>query len=298
MPSLSLSVAAFRRVVNRAQREVLMRSPAMRNRHLERREQQRRDHQRALPPLDAKGLQTLEALERDWMKETSLDALAPGQGVLEDLESLRAVTQRRRPFGRNPTFASPEEIYRHARAWTWGLSPGLLDLVENYLGVPAWYWGADVRCERADGRYFGVRQWHRDVEDLQMLKLLVYLSDVGADAGPFEHLSRTHSREATTGLRYVSGFVADDALARVVPREKWLRRLGSRGTATFVDTCQLFHRASPPAATDRYSITFIWTSRHPLKTYPVPPMKTAHREAIFERLDARQRECLPPGLGN
>ena len=98
-------------------------------------------------------------------------------------------------------------------------------------GGPVRYLGVYVRREFADGRCLGERKWHIDIEDRHTLKVIVYLSDVDDGSGPFEHLDRSATRRAESALRYSSGLVDDDRLARVVERDEWQRVTGPRFTA-------------------------------------------------------------------
>lgn len=166
-------------------------------------------------------------------------------------------------------------------------------MVENYLGLPARYLGADLRCERATGEAIGVRQWHRDIEDYRMLKLLVWLNDVDDQGGPFEFIDRTRTAELTRSLRYVSGYVNDEAVDRLVPSSEWRRAIGPMWTCVVADPRNVFHRAMPPTRDDRYSLTFSFTSRSPRRTLPVLAVTRRERELATQGLDHRQLACLP-----
>jgi hypothetical protein len=59
------------------------------------------------------------------------------------------------------------------------------------------------------------------------------------------------------------------------------------------DTCKVFHRAQPPRGSERYSVTFSWTSNVAVKSYPSTLMTDATHALVTTRLNARQRSCLP-----
>jgi hypothetical protein len=180
--------------------------------------------------------------------------------------------------------------------WQWGLQDRVLDLVENFIGLPVRYYGAHVRREVADGECADTRQWHRDIEDHRVLKMLVWINDVGLDGGPFEFLPRKWTDSAIRELGYVSGFVGDDDLARVVPRTEWRAADGPRWTAVLGDTAGILHRARPPTKQDRYSVTFSWTSRRPITTIPAEPFTPDQAARIRRYLTPRQLACLPRAL--
>ena len=60
------------------------------------------------------------------------------------------------------------------------------------------------------------------------------------------------------------------------------------------DPARILHRASPAEDQDRYSVTFTWTSRHPIKTMPPAEPLTADEDArIRAGLSPAQLACLP-----
>ncbi|MGY1831498.1 hypothetical protein ACI8AA_13885 [Geodermatophilus sp. SYSU D01180] len=226
---------------------------------------------------------------------TSLDRLAllgtdRLKAGLQDLTARLAARPRTGPDNSRPPL---DEVLAANGVWQWGLSPELLDLVECHLGLPARYYGADLRREDATARAIGVRQWHRDQEDHRMFKILVWLNDVDLDGGPFEYVSRRHTDRLARELGYVTGFVTDDSLRERVPESEWRQATGPTWTAVVADTRAVFHRAMPPRARDRYSVTFSYTSRTPMTTLPVPPVTQRQRELATRGLDDRQRACLP-----
>ncbi|MGY1727473.1 hypothetical protein ACI79J_10930 [Geodermatophilus sp. SYSU D01062] len=226
---------------------------------------------------------------------TSLDRLAfPGTARLkEGLEVLTARLAGRPSSGPDSSRPPLDEVLAESGVWQWGLQHELLDLVECHLGLPARYYGADLRREDATARTIGVRQWHRDQEDHRMFKILVWLNDVDLGGGPFEYVSRRHTARLVRDLRYVTGFVDDDAMRGQVPESEWRQATGPTWTAVVADTRAVFHRAMPPRQRDRYSVTFSYTSRTPMTTLPVPPVTARQRELATDGLDDRRRACLP-----
>ena len=60
----------------------------------------------------------------------------------------------------------------------------------------------------------------------------------------------------------------------------------------FADPRNIFHRAMPPVRRDRYSLTFFFTSRSPLRSLPSAPVTVRERELATRGLNARQLACL------
>ncbi|MGY1694477.1 MULTISPECIES: hypothetical protein [unclassified Geodermatophilus] len=283
------------RAGNRVKREVLGRVAPARElsaRRYRRRLQRHRPH---VPVLADGRADVLTALREEGVCVTTLDRLGlPGTAQLRaGLESLTADTARHAVPGADTSRPPLDDVLATPGVWQWGLERELLDLAEAHLGLPVRYYGADVRCEHATARPVGVRQWHRDVEDHRMFKILVWLNDVDLDGGPFEYVSRRHTERLTRELRYVTGFVSDDGMRRHVPEEEWRQATGPTWTAVVADTRSVFHRAMPPVRRDRCSVTFTYTSRTPMTTLPVPRVTERQRELASRGLDERQLACLP-----
>lgn len=178
----------------------------------------------------------------------------------------------------------------------WGLAQQNLDIAERHIGLPVRYLGLEVRVERAvpaDSRYL-VRDWHLDVEDRRMVKIIVYLSDVDDSTGPFEYLPSAASESArrTLGVRPGLTFLPDAEVTSAVPSSAWRRITGPAGTAVYADTAHLMHRIKAPTGGDRYSATFVYTSdrpRHALSRF-MPPRHVV--QSVLARLTPRQLRAL------
>lgn len=216
--------------------------------------------------------------------------------LMAALDRLAEGLHGRHPGGVSTLRPPPAEMVRDQVLWHWGLQERILAVVENYLGVPARYYGPDVRREVADHTASGVRQWHRDIEDRRMVKILVWLNDVDERGGPFAYFPVNYSAQATRDLRYVSGFIRDERLHAVVPREAVQTVPGPKWTTLVADNTRLVHRATPPEIRDRYSVTFTYSSRHPVKTMDSVKWDRGQMARIRSELTPRQRACLPPHL--
>lgn len=175
-----------------------------------------------------------------------------------------------------------------------GLAPAMLDLAEAWLGGACLYLGASLKRETVGSVAAGTRRWHLDIEDARMLRVLVYLTPVPAGGGPLEYLTPADTRTACAGLHYRSGYVADAALARLVPESAWLTVEGEAGDAVVFDGTSVFHRAQAPVVADRLSITYAYTSRKPYELRLSARLAAAARRDLVTVLDARAAACLPP----
>jgi hypothetical protein len=172
----------------------------------------------------------------------------------------------------------------------WALDERLLDIAENYIKLPIYYLGVEVRQEFSNGKENGVRQWHIDTEDHRMMKIIIYLNDVDLGGGPFEYISKDLTQQATKSLKYHSGLVPDATMSQAVSPSDWVAAVGEEGTAVFVDPCNIFHRAKPPAQRDRFSITYHYTSQYPLEFRN--PNIFSDQPFVRDRLTERQLKCL------
>jgi hypothetical protein len=107
--------------------------------------------------------------------------------------------------------------------------------------------------------------WHRDREDFLIMKVFVYLADVGEDAGPFTYAPGTHPKGHVTAepAYALEGGVkrtTDAQMAAVVPPEQWIQAMGPRGTIVFTDT-RGYHKGGLARGSDRLMYTCMFTSR-------------------------------------
>lgn len=106
--------------------------------------------------------------------------------------------------------------------------------------------------------------WHRDREDLQILKLFVHLSDIDDGAGPFTYAPGTHLLGPIKGMpeSFLEGGVErsrDDQMAQIVPRDRWIVGRGARGTIIFADT-HGYHKGGLARERERLFYTCMFTS--------------------------------------
>ncbi|MDO8297960.1 MAG: phytanoyl-CoA dioxygenase family protein [Caulobacter sp.] len=93
----------------------------------------------------------------------------------------------------------------------------------------------------APGPLTASQLWHRDVNDQVILKLFVYLEDVGPENGPFVFIpAGLSSRVPRRGSHYRS----DEAVAACVGQSEWREVQGPAGTAFLIDTGNCMHYGS------------------------------------------------------
>ena len=244
-------------------------------------------HADKLPPLAPDRSDIAAELRRACVARRGSTTMFPGV-VLEAADRLVA-DLRRSTSPERTVRVSPGDLAVDPTLFLWGLTEQNLDLAENHIGLPVHYLGVEVKRERADGRAEDVRQWHMDIEDRRMLKMIVYLSDVDDGCGPFEYIDPTRSAQAARMLRYSSGFVSDAVMDRVVPHVNWLRAFGPRLSTIFVDSSRVFHRVLAPTATDRYSMTFSYSSSTSYQVFPEFMLSAKAVRRLSHQLTPRQQ---------
>lgn len=286
-------IAEFERIANRAKRELMARVPPVGWAIDMRYERRLRHHAAQLAPLSATHAELVSRLRREGAIVTTLDELGLS-GIDALKESLGTLAARLAAHTGSDSLGRDDLV--ETGAWQWGVRTDVLALVENYLGLPAQYCEPEVRREQANGLESTVRQWHIDPEDHRMFKVIIWLDDVSPVGGAFEWLPHSCTEAAERELGYVSGFVSENEMERVMPRQLWRSAPGPRWTVVLGDTRSIFHRAGVPQDKDRYSITYSWTSRWPIKPFPIDPFTAAQAEAIRQGLSARQRSALPKAI--
>ena len=181
--------------------------------------------------------------------------------------------------------------FLHTEILFWGLGERLLDIVENYIGLPLLFHGVDLRRDAGDAPLTDARHWHRDIDDERMVKVIVYLNNVGQTGGPYEYIPQSFTEHLTKALNYKSGFVSDEAISAIIPPHNWQTCAAKAGSIIITDPCNVFHRAKP-AKRNRYSITFGYTSRIPKVFLSEFQLSPSEWNRISPKLSKRQIVCL------
>lgn len=283
----------FRAAVDRiAWRRRVFALPGMRR--LRRRSVDRRIGRFTVPSMQGRAREIVDGL-----LQSGIVAVSPG-----DFESLLGDSQKQ---------ALASLVERIQSGWRWngpslhldreavaksfpavfsiGLSEGLLDLADSYLGQKCSYLTCALTLEAANGLQGGTRNWHTDVEDDKMLRVLVYLDDVGQGGGGFEHFSAADTQTIVQGLKYRSGYISDDSINHLGVFEREVET-GPAGTAVIFDGIRVIHRAGVPVTSDRLSLTLTYTSCYPLWRKRTTYLEGPTRRTIEAGLTVRQRAAL------
>ena len=147
----------------------------------------------------------------------------------------------------------------------------LLEIVASYLGlwpclhsVAGWLnYPTDTPAETS-------QLWHRDPEDLKIIKVFIYLQDVGEEQGPFTYVPKTQpfGSLAPRALTVQSKRVDDARMQKYFAPERWRVCTGPAGTMILADTVG-FHRGGKPSKGTRLLVTFTYTSEIPFVEQPL-----------------------------
>lgn len=256
------------------------------------------DHRARLPVLDGIDRAAAEALARDGIFATTLDALGLA-GSARLLATARALVRdhaedarRRAASGIDFVLLPPTLIDANPALFRWGLCDRLLDIAEAHVGVPVGYDGATIIYTVADGREAATRIWHRDREDRRMLKVAIYLNDVDADGGPFELITRAPAATAAT----LPWTIPDRDLGTVFEGDvgQAIRTCtGAAGTVVFADTARFYHRGRPAIARDRAALFFSYFAARPLNPWFCDRSGLSRRQIdrLTRGASERQRGC-------
>jgi hypothetical protein len=143
------------------------------------------------------------------------------------------------------------------------LDKKLLEIVSCYLGM----WprlhaiGAWLNFP-TQGEAVEAQLWHRDPEDMKLVKAFIYLVDVGEDCGPFAYIPQTHPFSvgaALTPKHKDKKRITDREMSETFPPETWRVCTGPAHTMILADTVG-YHRGGKPVSGNRILITFTYTS--------------------------------------
>ena len=259
-------------------------------------------HKPRLPKLSETDAEIVAGLEQDGVYMTSLEALAlpdTDQMLSSALKLMEAYAGRsaKGEFRSQYTIqASAAEVMRHPQIFWWGLNQRLLRIVEAYLGLPVGYDGMNFFYTVADGRQVGARLWHRDLEDRRIVKVTVYLHDVGEDGGPYEILHRDFP-----GSRSLSGFnypvltqeKLEQKVSAPISDQDVTSCVGPAGTVIFSDSATRYHRGKPAVSRDRCAIFYNYFSRVPLRPFfcERSGLSRAQIASLAADLSPDQRAC-------
>ncbi len=182
-----------------------------------------------------------------------------------------------------------ELLERYPALVEFGLEERILAIVEDYFGVPVALTALSLRKDVGGGGQLGTRYWHLDSEDVKVIRMMVYLSDVSIADGPFEYISRTLTNSEPAlkkrAFRSAGDPISDDEMRLHIPESQWLPIIGPAGTVLLADNAACYHHGKVHDS-ERTVLIYTYTSRNP--RYP----RVTRNSALDSTLSARQRSCM------
>ena len=162
-----------------------------------------------------------------------------------------------------------------------GLLPRVLDVVNSYLGLYAKLMYVDlwdtIALDR-ERKLIGSQQWHRDPDDVRLVKIFLYFTDVDAGAGPLHYIPESRRGDKYGGLWPLkipgSNYPPAEELERAIPPSQWQVCAHPAGTLVFVDTTG-FHMGGRATTTNRVFATWEYASHAAFGRYFVPGPRPA-----------------------
>ena len=144
----------------------------------------------------------------------------------------------------------------------------LLEVIASYFGLwPSLYYISAWLHYPTEGTERVSQLWHRDPEDLQVIKVFIYLDDVNENGGPFSYIPGTQPfgyRTAAAREVKKKKRLTDAEIGRGFPPDSWKVCTGSASTMILADTVG-YHRGGKPTVGRRILITCAFTSGAPIK---------------------------------
>ncbi len=255
------------------------------------------NHAINLPPLSATDLTLVETVKKEGVAIASLEALGiPSALKMFDIAKLLMPKIPGSVSGDKNEYvvhATPGQMVENPEIFLWGLEKRILNIAENYFGLPVAYQGAFYRRDIANLVEHKSRLWHIDTEDRQVFKVIIYLTNVSEDGGPFQYIPRPITEKLVRRLKYKCGYIQDKNMLEVLSPSNYCSCKGVSGTVVFAATGSVFHRGKKPVTSDRFAVFFDYTSRLPkypfFSQYSLP---YANLLSFSEQLDRYQLQSL------
>lgn len=206
-------------------------------------------------------------LIQNGIAETHLDELFPKENKLEKLQKyaayLREQTQTPQTsktfltylLDPKPALDFENEIVKLA------LDERVLAIVNSYFEMfgKFYYFTLNITHPVPAGTEAEQSQrWHRDPEDIKMLKMFVYLNDVDEETGPFIYIPKSNLGNKWNKIfpqRPPIGYYPPDGeLEKVIPQNEIKKCVGCAGSVIFGDTAGL-HKGGFATKKERIMLT-------------------------------------------
>jgi hypothetical protein len=253
-------------------------------------------HTKNLPPLSPSDRLIVETCNKEGVFVTSVEELGltstaqllkATRSQLDCMERVLFTNGGDKKSSGNQTDAVHPQIFTVTdlpEFFSWGSEQRLLNIVENYIGLPSTFQGVHLRRDFANKNPVTTEFWHQDLEDRRMLKIIIYLSDVSEENGPFEYIPKSVvSPLLSWRINYAiyrahALGASNREIEKIVPRSAWKSCPGRAGTVIFMDPVAIFHHGKS-RKTERSALFFVYTAKQPRR----PEHCTQYSDQTFAR---------------
>ncbi|MEC4813803.1 MAG: phytanoyl-CoA dioxygenase family protein [Scytonema sp. PMC 1069.18] len=245
-------------------------------------------HSRNLPTLEDRDRVIVDALQKEGVYVTSFQELGLEmtpylvQATQTQLSRMSAANDSNLKE-RLPQIYTVTDLVEFSQ---WGSQQRLLNISENYIGLPVAFQGVHLRKDFPNENQFGTLLWHKDSEDRRMVKIIIYLTDVEEQHGPFEYIPV--SLTPTFSLKYLRIYsklwkanhvgITDEQLKEIIPQNQWKSCPGPAGTVIFTDPKTTLHHGTLRKE-ERSALFFVYTANPPKR----PELCTQYWDNTFAK---------------
>lgn len=238
----------------------------------------RKQYEKNKPSLTATQTRIVSDLETRGFAVTHINDLFPREPeiykkileALPDLEA-RAVPDPKKEHFMNMWNSRTFALDPKSGFTQFALSPTVLNITNSYMKMWTRFLlanGYKSKITPTEDRV-NTQNWHRDLHDLRLVMVFVYLTDVNdIGDGPLWYIEGSHKNKEWAKkfpmpipLSKIYSDFSEDSLRRSIPVEKQKMLLGKKGTVVFADTRGL-HRGGHCTKNARTIFVTGYTSDH------------------------------------
>ena len=162
-------------------------------------------------------------------------------------------------------------------------NPEIEKLVIDYFDGSPWLWNMAINYSDISKGTSSSQLWHFDYGDTKQLHVMVYLSDVCEEAGPFTFMKRETSDKVKRNIFRIERFT-DEQLEHkfgINAKSKMKKAIGKRGDIWIVDPGKLLHQGAR-CSVPRLVAFITFTSRSPMSSGGKSTIDKKDRMKLYE----------------
>jgi hypothetical protein len=187
-----------------------------------------------------------------------------------------------------PFISDPEAL---APIIKFATQPRLIELITNYIGEIPVISNVTVAYTAVNDMTISAQQFHIDGNQDRQLHLVVDLSDVGEDAGPFTFVPGDKSRFVRHLIGHDRGRVSDETLFQHIDHADLIHCTGKAGAAYLVNAYACLHQGARSRGTARYILIINYTSLFEWSEGVYALYRSSNRQALDDG-SKRYRDLL------